>query len=967
MVRVMPWRGGVNSKAIAISFSVFWACVNVTQSPPPAPVVVAEFDPGATVPVVPSPNDLAREPTTGRILVPETPGESLAQRELELGYLGALTGFPFESTAEAHFSGDLDASSVGASSVLAFDLVTQAPIAVGATYDSARRAIVVVPQGGAWKRAHAYAVVLVGGPNGLRGALGEPVVGSPTWALVSSSTSLVTCADLAAADCRPAVDVIPSAETDPAARIADQTAKAIQLEKLRRLYAPVLDALAQQGLPRDVVALAWTFTILDAGEATFDPANQVVPFPNDVLRPGGKVTLPNPITGQPLAAADCAAPANPMIAMTCGLNTLDGFSTTAPLVSESSDGLGAAMQATLDASSLARGVGLVPLASLAPASERSAPKFTACLNCLSTPDENGVPQTSPQQLQWKLDAPLDEKTTYLAYVTSDVLDDRGKALVANPVFAMLRLVNPLVDGGRSTVSLLTDAQAAQLEPLRLAMKPALDALERAGVARTSLALAFAFTTQSESAVLDQLYWYPTILGDALPAAPLWVTDATPIYKARAQAAGVPLAAVGKVLVGSLVTPIAVTGPSGTLDPSNPRVDQAPFVLYLPATPPPAAGYPIAIFGHGFTRSKSDSLALANALASAGRASIAIDQLFHGDRASCTGSRAATMQPTDDASCANPFTQQCNEDPLVGRCVARSSATRAACGASPGDPSGDLACAAQGQGRCVASDHACEGGDFLRDASGRPVISGWNLLSLENFFATRDNLRQQVIDLAQLERVIVGQGPGSLASLVGAGFDPTAMGYVGQSLGAIEGSLFGAVSLRTSRVALSAPGGSLVGLVTTAPAFAAQKAALLAQLGALGLHPGTPSFDRTLGIAQWILDPADPVNVGARLAHTSGHAAFVQFIEGDQVIPTASTLAFVASANRGMTLSPPSYGCASPLFCYQFTQAGDGFDETSATPATRDGFLLQPPTGGAGLAITAKAQFQVATFLATGHP
>ena len=132
--------------------------------------------------------------------------------------------------------------------------------------------------------------------------------------------------------------------------------------------------------------------------------------------------------------------------------------------------------------------------------------------------------------------------------------------------------------------------------------------------------------------------------------------------------------------------------------------------------------------------------------------------------------------------------------------------------------------------------------------------------------------------------------------------------------------------------------------------------LLDALSSQGIVPGTPAFDRFVGIAQWILDPADPPNVGQRLAHSPNpaRATFVQFIEGDQVIPNSATVAFVASA------SPP-------LLSYEFTEGADGFDAMSVPLATRDRFLLQPAPSSAGLALTVKAQTQVATFLVTGAP
>src|SRR5581483_5221484 len=96
------------------------------------------------------------------------------------------------------------------------------------------------------------------------------------------------------------------------------------------------------------IVMAWTFTIVDAGEMTFDPANSIVPFPNDVLRANGTVNLPG-----------CTSATDPLTQITCGLNTLDGFSTLAPPVSESSDTAAAVQQASIDAASLdAASVGL---------------------------------------------------------------------------------------------------------------------------------------------------------------------------------------------------------------------------------------------------------------------------------------------------------------------------------------------------------------------------------------------------------------------------------------------------------------------------------------------------------------------------------------------------------------------------------------------------------------------------------
>lgn len=937
---------------------VFGACTPDIEKESRPNIVVAEFDPAASV--VPLPNDLARDQATGKVVVPPSATDTAAQREFNEQYLGSLTGFPSESTASVLFDGDLDPATVNAQTVLGIDTTTQAPVAIAPKWDPATRKIAIAPPAGGWLRGHRYAIVAVAGPNGMKGTGGREVVGSATWALVSSPNPLVTCTDLTSPDCRPTVDIIPSDKTDAAERIADQTHKAIQLEQIRRGYAPLLDALGARGIPRSSIPILWTFSIVDAAEMTFDPANNVVPFPNDVLRANGKVNLPNPKTGQPLTAQECASTTDSTIQLYCGLNTLDGFSTLTAPVSEASDTLGALTQGNLDPASVTpKSVNLAPLVSQAPEAVRTQPKVSPCVSCLSSSPNQ------PEQLQWRLEAPLDEKTTYLAWATGELKDKQGKPVIASPTFALVRSKASLVENDKSAVNILTDEQAKRLEPLRAALAPALDGLEAKGVPRASLVLAWAFTTQSEGTILDQLYGLPEKV-PGLPAAPTFVADATGQYTAAANTAGIPIDGIAKFVVGELITPVAVTGPGGTLDPTAPKPEPVSFVMAIPSTPAPAAGYPVTIFAHGITGWRNDVLAIANALAKAGQVTIVTDSLFHGDRSSCTGSKLATKQASDDAACADPATQKCNGDPLIGRCVARNDGDRNNC--TPG-AAGDAACRGAGQGRCLAADSKCEGGDFARDARGRPSISGWNIFSLTNFFATRDNFRQAVIDQSQLVRIIKSPGPTGLAGAAGTTLDTATIHYVGQSLGAILGTLSNAVSPDTSRVALNAPAGTLPQVILTAPSFAEQKTALLAALAQQGIMPGTPAFDRFFGVVQWIVDPADPANMAYRVVHpvtpNANRKAFIQFIEGDETLPNPTNLAVVRGANRSFDPTPPRFGCVDPLFCYEFTEQGDAFDATTATPSTRHPFLLVPPQGSRGVALTTKAQGQVATFIATG--
>jgi hypothetical protein len=619
------------------------------------------------------------------------------------------------------------------------------------------------------------------------------------------------------------------------------------------------------------------------------------------------------------------------------------------------------------------------------------------------------PRMPPQQLQWRLDVPLDEKTTYLAWVSGNVSDDTGKGIIANPVFALARLSNPLVDAnGHTTVSLLTDDQATKLEPLRKAMQPAIDGLVAHGVPRENLALAWAFTTQSEATILDLLQGYPSNAMLGLPDTPLYVFDATQQYQ---NLAAVPASAIrnfgniGKVLVGVFPTAVAVTGPGGTLNPYAPQILPVTFTLALPSHPPPMTGYPVTIFGHGFGESREDFIRIAGALADSttlgplAQATIATDLLFHGERSSCTGSTAFTMKPTDDGACADPVHQMCNEDPLVGRCVARSNMPTLPC--KPGTADDYNVCAVAGQGACIGKSGAmmgtCEGGDFLRENYAtlvgtpgqnlipfqRPLISGWNMFSLTNYFSTRDNFRQDVIDLAQLVRVIKSTTPmTSLTAQAQVSFDLTRLSYVGQSLGSILGTLYNAVSPDVTNVALNVGGGDLPQIILNGGYFASFKAALLAALATQNIKPGTPEFDQFIGIAQWVLDPADPANMAWRLTHpvsvngvstpNANRKAFIQFIQGDDTVPNISNFALLAAADRPFGATPPGFGCKAPLNCYEFTEQIDGFDATSAPIQYRHGFLLWPPSmditmpSTAAANLTNTAQTQVATFLSAGH-
>ncbi|ADO68592.1 hypothetical protein [Stigmatella aurantiaca] len=942
------------------------ACVpDIAQDPPPN-VALAQFDPSASPPVVPSPNDLAFDEATQRVNAPINPLTSPAEQEFTRDYLNTLNGFPVSAVATAKIA-DLDPSTINASTVRFIDLQAGTPVATppvtpSISYNEDTDTLSIAPPATGWPKRGRYAVALIGGDNGLKGVGGKQVVGSATWSFINSDVPLVTCEELTAPDCRSRTDIIPSKETDPVKRLADQNASALRLEQLRRSYSDIIKAIVGPNGKREDVVLMWTYRIMDMPEVTFDPVGGVVPFPNDLLlkRTGNttQVQLPIPPNASPTQQQ-----------LFAGLNTLDGFSTSSAIVSENGLTQGILEAgSTLDAANLATATGVYNLTG------PTQPQVVPCISCASSRKPDGTPQGGPQQLQFipgvmemkngqptLSPVPLNEKTTYAAVLTTDLKDTLGKQIAPPAVFALLRLSHPLSVDGKSQVSAVSDAQAFALEPLRAGLKPLFDGLEAsAKLPRSKIALAWAFTTQSTVSTLAQLYALPskTYGAAGLPDAPLGLEDRTSIL--LGQMGTLPKADIGQIFQGTLILPFALNSPTGTLNPTAPRFDHVPFLLVLPKRPAvdAAVNWPVAIFSHALRNSHTSALAIANELAKKGFATLSYDSPFHGDRSSCTGVAAAAGLPSDDYACANPSTQRCETDPLkvgtYGRCVARTEAARAAC--DPAAAGADLFCSAEGQGRC-ASDSKCEGGTFgLSPGTSNQAISGWNFIRPDNLFATRDNFRQHAIDLGQAERVIQSAAIDQLLTSANrgtaTGLDGTKIVYVGQSLGGMLGTLSTSVSENVGNVALNVPGGDLTNILLTSPHpdFVKARNAFLATLAAEQIVPGTPPFDQFIGLAKMVLDPADPVNYAYSVLNSAegpkDRSALIHYITQDEVVPTSSTEALISAAtHRPAAAKKPAISLV-----------------TAAEPQEeRHGFLLNFKAP----ATTAQAQADVAGFLQTG--
>ncbi|GEL74853.1 hypothetical protein [Myxococcus virescens] len=910
------------------------ACTpDIAQDPPRSPEdsVVAEFDPTGSPPVVPSPNDLAI--VNGLVNAPINPQASPAEQEFTRDYVNTLNGFPTTVTATTRIRG-LEAGTVNANTVKVIDVYAGTPLAKPATpsyigYNEETNLVTIIPPlPGGWPKGGRYAVAIIGGENGVKTTDGKPVIPSATWAFASSTEPLVTCDDLDAPNCQTATELIPSTETEPAARLADQTASALRLEQLRRGYAPILKEVSEQfSVKREDIVLLWTFSIMDHPEATFDPGNGVVPFPNDLLR--------NPATGQlALPVPPEAGPAQNLI---LGLNTLDGWSTTAPIVSENGAKRGAIDTGSLlDANTVRLKIGFTPddetepkttlrFVKLTNPTSGTNPQVKVCFNC--EPVVEGLTPTpnSPQQLQIVPEVPLDEATRYGVVMLRGMKDTMGRTVAPTAAQALMRMANPLVDAnGKSQVAAVPDTLAQDLEPVREGMKPLFDSLEAAGIPRKDINLAWAFTTQSTRSILERLNVAPT----PVPADPVYLVDQTATIKGTMDALTLENNAVGRVFIGAYHSPFLLDDAQGTLNRATARIDRVPFMLFTPAGTVPADGYPVVIYGHGLTGNRTNIMTVANNFNAAGYAVAAIDTVFHGERASCAGisenapviidaNRDGVPEltiTTPDAACDDGDTCDVTAGSLTfGRCVSNN---QPACNVGPtASPHGDLFCSSQGLGRCVAAPNSptgtCEGGDFARPGTNQPpYVSGAGFLNLVNLFATRDNFRHHVVDFAQLVRALDTDTLNGRLVAAGAGtLNTSQFSYVGQSLGGIQGVLSASVSPVVGRTALNTVGGDLVDILLTAtdPAFVRYRSGFFQTLEGIGRAPGTPEFYEFITLARTILDPASPRNYGKYLEHwpkddskpslPENRNAFIQYIAGDMVIPNAVTEGLISAANR----------------------------------------------------------------------
>lgn len=188
---------------------------------------------------------------------------------------------------------------------------------------------------------------------------------------------------------------------------------------------------------------------------------------------------------------------------------------------------------------------------------------------------------------------------------------------------------------------------------------------------------------------------------------------------------------------------------------------------------------------------------------------------------------------------------------------------------------------------------CTGGcDDLRDPRGAGFVSA-------NVFAVRDALRQTTVDhLTMIRRIRDGAFDGTGG---GIRLDPNRIGYVGHSWGGITGANTMAITRDVERAVVNAAGGGLTNvLLTSTPELTGALFAQLIQLGVCEpLDPMNPAagcedtalFRLFLLLSQTAVDPGDPLAASIGVPSGLGNPnLMLQMIAPDGVINNQTTFA-----------------------------------------------------------------------------
>lgn len=623
------------------------------------------------------------------------------------------------------------------------------------------------------------------------------------------------------------------------------------------------DAGGDIDVAEDVVATSPSVRFAVPATGVPDPLD--VPFPSDLYRtgPGGTIALPDHMN----VWRNVGVTRNPQT-LTYGLNGLDGFgrNTGAMFLLDGADGVDPASLPADGAASRMPGSSVFMVELDGPSAGTRVPVVASYI----APTRTLVVQPDA--------AVLAPGRRYAVVLTAGVRIAGGQALGASPTFAAIR--DNAAGARDSAAGTLYGTAVDRVLELSGGM------LERgaiAGVAVFTSHSADRFLRATHAALVAGRYGPPPqlITTQAMVSAPFnvvrfgatmhpgWTStlDAwlgTPVRVGDRDApgadrygnpnAGWPHDAVGAVITGVMVAPDYRRRYANTSAPTDGTIEydasgaamvvnataQVPVTVVLPRTAPPPEGWPVVIFIHGVPVDRWHMLPAANELARAGIATVGIDQVEMGLRAS-------------------------------NRMVARDTTSW-----FPG---------------------TYRGPDGLADSGENPTGVIDLSASFLNGARWRDNIRQLVLDLVQLRRLVTNPALDLSAAAAQFGgtaprLNPRRVAVIAESAGGAYGVLFAALEPDVDPVIINVAGGALLTTFGESPFNASTFASAVPLFGLPPANLVPPNrMHPFLNVAQMLYDPVDAASWAYDSAHPAParpHNVLMVEVQSDEYISNRST-------------------------------------------------------------------------------
>lgn len=589
----------------------------------------------------------------------------------------------------------------------------------------------------------------------------------------------------------------------------------------------------------------------------YAPGDGEIPVPNDLLFSGSTDLTLNIPTADP---TDMSDPSN-------AISGLDGWSTHAPFNIE--------FRGAIDGASVVPGqtvrVFKVSVARGETSEGSGIPNPTGPVTGvereLAAGTEFVAVPNGPAAVAVVPLAPLDPQASYMVIVTDGMTDVNGNALIEDSQFAIAKSPEPIPAGSATE----------GLEPVRQLVNAMLAAAEGAGVERDGVVLAYQFTVQSvsDSLVASKSVYVDSALATAGSSSfSSLMTDTTPftgigaanLYKGEvalpyllsAPSLENPTAPLNSQWVGAEMVPTEqglVPNPLAGANityanklPQRTGEETVPLLVSLPKNISCPKPYPVMIFQHGLRGNRTAMLGIADTMASACTAVVAMDLPLHGiaeDNAVHQGLQQASGGAIGIFAGYNPATT--HERTFGVDYVVNDS--------NPTQPGQD----------------------------GMPDGSGTHFVNLQNLLVSRDNIRQGVLDLLALEAEIPNMDIDGDST---PDFDGTKISFMGHSLGGIVGSNYMALTTDAQQGVLATVTGSIAQYLNGSPAFGPTIRNALS--AAAGVPTDDPAFvpevlSPFLFAAQTVIDSGDPVNYAA-IAVANNKPTLALQVQTDMVVP-----------------------------------------------------------------------------------